>query len=346
MAQDDSFFRYRRQMRFGPLGEAGQKSLAGAHALVCGCGALGSVAAEQLVRAGVGRVRIVDRDFLELDNLHRQVLFTEEDVRARLPKAIAAAGHLERINSSVKIEPIVADVAADNMEEIGDQVDCIVDGTDNFEIRYLINDYSLAHDTPWVFAGCVGAEGQVMAILPGKTPCLSCILPEPPPADLQPTCETAGVLGPAVGVIAALEAVEALKILSGNEGVVNRRLTVVDLWENAYRSVGVDLKPESDPCRACGQRDFAWLEGRRGSSAVVLCGRNAVQLRTTGQIEGSLESLAEKLAGAGKVTSNQFLVRFEVDDYVLTVFAGGRTIVTGTDDPAEARALHSRYVGG
>lgn len=331
-------------MRFEPLGEQGQQRLLTARVLICGCGALGSAAAELLVRAGVGHVRIVDRDFLELDNLHRQTLFDEEDVARRLPKAVAAGNHLRKINSSVVVEPVVADVRAENMADMARDVELIVDGSDNFEIRYLVNDWAVANEVPWVFGGVVGAEGQMLAILPGETPCLGCVLPEPPPAELQPTCETAGVLGPAVTVVAALEASEALKILSGRRDAVSRRMAVVDLWSGMLRTIGVS-RPE-DGCQTCGQRDFAWLEGRRGSSAVSLCGRNAVQLRDSGNLGMSLAALAAKLEPLGEVVSNDYLVRLEVDDYTLTVFAGGRTIVTGTDDPGEARALHARFIGG
>lgn len=346
MASPDPLLRYRRQMRFAPLGDEGQQRLLASRVLVCGCGALGSVAAELLVRAGVGEVRIVDRDFLELDNLHRQVLFNEDDVAERLPKAVAAARHLRKINSTVVVEPVVADVTAANIDDVASDVGCIVDGTDNFEIRYLLNDYAIARNIPWVFGGCVGAEGQTMAILPGETPCLACILPEPPPAELQPTCETAGVIGPAVNVIAALQAAEALKLLSGNRGAVKRELTVMDLWHNQLRQIGVDRAQQEDACRACQDRDFAWLDGRRGSSASVLCGRNAVQLRDANAGAVPLAELAEKLALVGDVFSNPFLVRVDVDDFTLTIFEGGRTIVFGTDDPAEARSIFAKYVGG
>ncbi|QDS98082.1 ThiF family adenylyltransferase [Adhaeretor mobilis] len=338
--------RYRRQVNFSPLGEAGQQRLAESTVLVCGCGALGSVAAELLVRAGVGRVRIVDRDFLELDNLHRQVLYTEADVDANLPKAIAAAQHLRQINSSVSIEPYVADVTTENIATLADGCDAIVDGTDNFETRYLLNDYAVSTGTPWVFGGCVGAEGQTMAILPGETACLSCLLPEPPPAELQPTCDTAGVLNPIVHTIAAWEAMEALKILSGNVAAVSCRLAVVDLWNNQIRSVGIARREESPKCQTCIERDFPWLEGRRGSATVSLCGRNAVQISASSSQAPSLPALAEKLASIGKVTANDFLLRLEIDEYRITLFADGRAIIAGTDDPAVARTIFNKYFGG
>lgn len=347
MTTDDAQLdRYRRQVRFAPLGESGQRRLMGARVLVCGCGALGSVSADLLVRAGVGFVRIVDRDFLEPDNLHRQVLFDEADVAAGLPKAVAAARRLAQINSAVTIEPVVADVSASNIRALADDVDLIVDGTDNFEIRYLLNDYAVAKSKPWVFGGCVGAEGQVLAILPGETPCLGCVMPEPPPAESQPTCETAGVIGPIVAVIAAMQSAEALKILSGNRDAVNRRLVLFDLWGNDVRSIGVSSLRGERGCRTCGDRDFPWLDGRRGGASVVLCGRNSVQLSPAEGSRVSLPALAAKLGEVGRVTVNDFLLRLEVEPYRLTVFADGRTIVGGTSDPAEARVLHARYVGG
>jgi adenylyltransferase/sulfurtransferase len=333
-------------MRFAPLGEEGQRKLLGARALVVGCGALGSVSADLLVRAGVGFVRVVDRDFLEADNLHRQVLFDEHDVAEVLPKAVAAARRLSQINSAVQVEPVVADISAANIGSLADDVELIVDGTDNFETRYLINDYAVAHHKPWVFGGCVGAEGQMLAILPGETPCLSCILPEPPPAEAQPTCETAGVIGPIVSVIAALQAGEALKILSGHREAVNRRMTIVDLWSNQIRTVGVSRLHGELNCKTCGERDFPWLDGRRGASAVSLCGPNAVQLAPSISERISLEDLAAKLRDVGAVSLNKFLLRFEAEKYCVTVFADGRTIVGGTDDPAEARVVHAKYIGG
>jgi molybdopterin-synthase adenylyltransferase len=333
-------------MRFAPLGEDGQRALLNARVLVCGCGALGSVAADLLVRAGVGFVRVVDRDFLEADNLHRQVLFDERDVADELPKAVAGARRLAQINSEVEIEPVVADVSAANIASLADDVQLIVDGTDNFETRYLLNDYAVARSKPWVFGGCVGAEGQVLAILPGETPCLSCLVPEPPPAEAQPTCETAGVIGPIVSVIASLQSAEALKILSGKLEAVNRRLVTVDLWGNQVRSIGVARQEEPTGCRTCVERDFPWLEGRRGAAAVSLCGRNAVQLAPSSRDGVSLPDLRKKLEPLGAVSSNEFLLRFEAGNYRITVFADGRTIIGGTDDPAVARVVHARYIGG
>jgi molybdopterin/thiamine biosynthesis adenylyltransferase len=345
MADDDpQLDRYRRQIRFAPLGEAGQRQLATGRVLVCGCGALGCVAAGVLLRSGVGFVRLVDRDFVDLDNLHRQVLFDESDAAAQLPKAVAAARRLARVNSDVEIEPVVADVHAENIRQLADDVDLIIDGTDNFETRYLINDLAVATQKPWLFAGCVGAEGQTLAIVPGQSPCLSCIMPEPPPAAAQPTCETAGVLSPIVNVIASLQAMEALKLLSGNRDQLNPAMTLVDLWNNQLRTINVAASRSAD-CPTCGQRVFAWLEGGRGAAITRLCGRNSVQISPVSAEPLDLAALEKKLSEVGRVTANGFLVRLEVDQYQITVFADGRTLVGGTDDVAEARTVQAKYIG-
>ena len=337
--------RYARQSRFAPVGEEGQRRLHSSRALVCGCGALGSVIANTLVRAGVGAVRIVDRDFLELNNLQRQVLFDEDDLRADLPKAVAAANKLRRINSAVEIEPLVTDVDHRNIEALCAGVDCIVDGTDNFETRFLLNDASLKFGIPWVYGGCLGAEGQTMTILPGETPCFRCVMAEPPDAGATPTCDTAGILAPIIGVIASIESIEAIKILSGNRAAVQRNLLVLDLWENQVRQVKLDAVREGANCPACRQEEFPWLEGKRGSHTAVLCGRNAVQLTPAASQRLSLSALAQKLADVGRVSQNAFLLRLAVDEYVLTIFPDGRTIIGGTDDIATARTVYARYIG-
>lgn len=337
--------RYVRQMRYPPLGEDGQEKLAQSRALICGCGALGSVLANTLGRAGVGHLRIVDRDFLELNNLQRQVLFDEEDVGAGIPKAIAAANKLAKINSQINIEPIVADVDHTNIEKLLDNVDMIVDGTDNFETRFLLNDASLKFGVPWVYGGCIGAEGQTMTIVPGDTPCLRCLMQESPPPGTTPTCDTAGILSPIINVIASMEACEAIKILSGNADAVNRTLTVVELWDNRIRQVKLDSLKEAVDCPTCNGREFPWLAGERGSHTAILCGRNAVQLSFPDRQSLSLDSLAGKLQGVGDVTQNRFLLRLAVDDYLITVFPDGRAIISGTEDIAEAKTVYAKYVG-
>ncbi len=342
---DTNLDRYVRQMRYPPLGEAGQRKLASSRALICGCGALGSVLANTLARAGVGFLRIVDRDFLETNNLQRQVLYDEQDVAAGLPKAITAAAKLRRINSAIEIEPVVADVQHTNIEHLVADVDMIVDGTDNFETRFLLNDIAVKHDLPWVYGGCIGTEGQTMTILPNDTPCLTCLMQEAPPPGTTPTCDTAGILGPIVSVIASLQAAEAIKILSGNRTAINRQLTVVDLWDNRIRQISLAKLRDQVDCRTCRHHEFPWLAGRRGSHSAVLCGRNAVQLTRPESEDVSLEALAGALDGVGHVERNQYLLRLSVDDYVITVFADGRAIVGGTDDLATARTVYAKYVG-
>lgn len=342
---DPKLARYARQVRYPRLREDGQQRLLASRALVCGCGALGSVIANTLARAGVGRLRIVDRDFLELNNLQRQVLSDEADVAAGLPKAIAAANKLRLINSEIEIEPIVADVGHTNIATLCDGVDMIVDGTDNFETRFLINDAAVKLNIPWVYGGCLGSEGQTMTILPGNTACLRCLMPEPPPAGATPTCDTAGILAPIINVIASIEAMEAIKVLSGHREAVQRTLTVVELWDNRMRQMKLDTLRESVDCPACKRGEFPWLAGQRGSHTAVLCGRNAVQLSRPDGERLDLNDLERKLAGVGKVSRNPFLLRASIDDYLLTVFPDGRAIISGTDDITTARTVYAKYVG-
>jgi adenylyltransferase/sulfurtransferase len=337
--------RYDRQMRFAPLGEVGQRRLNKGRALVCGCGALGSVIAETLVRSGVGFTRIIDRDFLELNNLQRQVLYDEKDVADGLPKAVAAASKLRQINSEVIVEPVVADLTHNNIAALADDVDVIVDGTDNFATRFLINDFAVKHGKPWIYGGCIGAEGQSMTILPGETACLACLMADLPPPGTTPTCDTAGILAPIVNVIASIEAAEALKILSGNRAATSRRLTIIDLWDCQLRRVDLSQLRASGDCAVCKRREFHWLAGERGDASAVLCGRNAVQLSPPAGATLSLEELGRRLAGVGEIKRNAFLLRLSVDGYVLSVFPDGRTIVAGTNDIATARTVHARYIG-
>ncbi len=340
----DNLKRYIRQIRYAPLGLPGQERLGAGRALVCGCGALGSMLAGTLVRAGVGLVRIVDRDFVETNNLQRQMLFDELDVAAQLPKAVAAAEKLRKVNSQVQIEPIVADLNYANIDKLADGVDVIVDGTDNFETRFLVNDFAVARALPWVYGGCLGAEGQTMTILPGDTPCLRCLIPECPAPGTLPTCDTAGILAPIVGVIASIQAVEAIKILSGHREAISRHLTVVELWDSCLRQINVASLREQVDCPACKRREFPWLGGKEGSRTAVLCGRNAVQLTQPGGGH-SLEQLARQLEGLGQLTRNPFLLRLKVESYELTVFPDGRAIVAGTSDVATARTVYAKYIG-
>ena len=350
----DSLDRYARQMRYAPLGEEGQRRLSASRALICGCGALGSVIANTLARAGVGKLRIVDRDFLELNNLQRQVLFDEADVVATLPKAIAAAEKLLKINSSVEIEPIVADVDPGNILELAVGCDIILDGTDNFETRFLINEAAVKLQIPWIYGGCIGAEGQTLTVLPGVPPCFRCVMNEPPPPGTSPTCDTAGILAPIVNVIASFQACEAIKILSGNAAAVSRTLTIVDMWDNQLRQLNLDRLRTAGGCPTCRSgpntaERFPWLMGERGSRSAVLCGRNSVQLSLTtangNHQTMNFNALADKLSAVGQVTRNPYLLRCAIGRYMITLFPDGRAIIGGTADIAEARSIYSKYVG-
>ena len=340
--------RYARQIRFTPLGEEGQRRLLRSRVLLVGCGALGTVLAETLTRAGVGHLRIVDRDFVEITNLQRQVLFDEDDVAAQTPKAIAAVEKLKRINRDVTLEPIVADVDCHNIRELARDVDLILDGTDNFETRFLVNDLSLELNIPWVYGGCIGSHGQLMAILPGQTACLRCVIESPPDPGASETCETAGILGPTVNVIASWQALLAMKILAGHLDTVPRVLTVIDLWDHTFRSLDVSELRSKGDCPACHRGERLWLSGERGSRSTVLCGRNAVQVAPSASGNLSLEELTQKWQGNGTITHNPYLAKLVLNggEFELTVFRDGRAIVRGTQEIAVARAMYSRYVGG
>lgn len=341
--------RYHKQMLFAGIGREGQQRLSDSHVLLVGCGALGCVLADTLVRAGVGRVRIVDRDFVELSNLQRQILFDEQDVADQLPKVIAAERRLRRVNSEINIEPVIADVDWTNIGEFVDGMSLILDGTDNFEIRYLINDVSLQTGIPWIFTGCTGSVGQVMPVFPNDSACLRCLMPEPPPPGSTETCDTAGVLGPAVNIVASFQAALALKILTGHE--VDRKLTIVDVWTGSFRQIDVSKLRESSQCPACFKAERLWLDGTLKSSSTVLCGRNAVQVTPPEKLKLSLPDVANRLKASGDVVSNPFLVRVIVSESYgehpveLTIFPDGRAIIRGTEDPAFARTLYSRYIG-
>src|SRR5262245_49699416 len=278
MTTDTSLERYSRQIRFPGVGEDGQHRLLNSRVTLCGCGALGTVLANALVRAGVGHLRLIDRDFIETSNLQRQVLFDEHDVADNLPKAEAGARKLAAINSSVHVEPVVTDIDRTNIMELVQDADLILDGTDNFEIRYLINDAAVKLGKPWVYGGCIGSHGQTMTILPGETPCLRCVFEAAPAPGEAGTCETAGVLGPTVNIIASFQTSEALKILSGHREQVSRELLCFDLWDNVIRRVKVARLKGKVDCPCCGRGEYEWLAGAQGAQTTTLCGRNAVQV--------------------------------------------------------------------
>ncbi len=342
---DGELERYSRQMRFYGVGEAGQRRLLESRVTLCGCWALGTVLANVLVRAGVGHLRVIDRDFIETSNLQRQVLFDERDVTDNLPKAEAAARKLRAINSAVTVEPVVTDIDRTNIIELCSDADLILDGTDNFEIRYLINDVAVKLNKPWVYGGCIGSHGQVMTILPGETPCLRCVFEAAPAPGEAGTCETAGVLGPIVNIVASFQATEAIKILTGNREAVNRELIYMDVWENVQRRIKVAPLLGKVDCPCCRRKRFEWLEGEHGSQTTSLCGRNAVQVshRTPGRL--NFEEMARHMGTMGKVSHNRFLLKFEVDGYEFTVFPDGRAIIKGTSDVERARTLYAKYVG-
>lgn len=342
---DSSLDRYSRQIRFYGVGEEGQQRLLNSHVTLCGCGALGTVLANALVRAGVGHLRLIDRDFIETSNLQRQVLFDEHDVAENLPKAEAAARKLGAINSSVHVEPVVTDIDRTNILELVQDADLILDGTDNFEIRYLINDAAVKLNKPWVYGGCIGGHGQVMTILPGETPCLRCVFEAAPSPGEAGTCETAGVLGPIVNIIASFQATEAIKILTGRRDKINRELTYFDVWENTIRRIKIAPLLGKVDCPCCGRRQFEWLEGAHGSQTTSLCGRNAVQVSQRSPAALNFEEMAGHLEKMGEVSYNRFLLKFAVDGFEFTVFPDGRAIIKGTSDVDKARTLYAKYVG-
>jgi adenylyltransferase/sulfurtransferase len=332
-------------MRFPGIGRAGQERLLASRVTLCGCGALGTVLANNLVRAGVGRLRLIDRDFIEPSNLQRQVLFDESDVAANLPKAEAAARKLRLINSGVEVEPVVTDIDRTNVEDLCADADLILDGTDNFEVRYLINDVAVKLGRPWVYGGCIGAHGMTMTILPGETPCLRCVFEAAPGPGEAATCETAGVLGPTVNIIASYQTTEALKILTGNRNKVNRQLLYLDVWENQERRSKIAGLLGKVKCPCCQERRFEWLEGAHGAQTTSLCGRNSVQVSHRSAARLDFGELARNLKPLGEVTHNRFLLKFRVDEFEFTVFPDGRAIIKGTSDTDKARTLYARYIG-
>jgi molybdopterin-synthase adenylyltransferase len=346
MSKDPSLERYSRQMRFAGIGETGQRKLLESRVTLCGCGALGTVLANALVRAGVGHVRIVDRDFIETHNLQRQILFDENDVAESLPKAEAAARKLRMVNSSVTVEPVVTDIDRTNIEELCKDADLILDGTDNFEVRYLINDVAVKLGKPWVYGGSIGSHGQTMTILPGQTPCLRCVFEAAPAPGEAGTCETAGVLGPIVSIVASFQAAEAFKILTGQLDRVNRDLIYVDVWENITRRIKVAPLLGKVDCPCCGRRRFEWLEGEQGSQTTSLCGRNAVQVAHRLPAKLNFEEMARHLREmGGEVSFNRFMLKFGAESYEFTVFPDGRAIIKGTSDLDKARTLYAKYIG-
>ncbi len=348
---DDAFARYpdlarySRQIRLPQLGLDGQRRLRHTSVALVGCGALGGTLASLLVRAGIGHLRLIDRDFVELDNLQRQMLFDEQDVSECLPKAEAAARKLRRVNSAVEVEPVVADLGPRNARALCADADLLLDGTDNLETRYLVNDVAVQGGVPWVYGACVGVEGRVLAVVPGQTPCLRCLWDEPPPPGSLPTCDTAGVLATAAGVVASFQATEALKLLAGRADALHGRLLTIDVWTGRVRAVRVQAAHEPGRCACCGQGRYEFLDGARASAATALCGRDAVQVLPPEGTAVDLRALSRRLPASARAKGNEFLLRFQADAYTVTLFADGRAIVQGTRDAAAARGIVAKYVG-
>lgn len=358
--------RYHRQMLLAGFGETGQRRLLESTAFVLGCGALGSMIADLLARAGVGRLVIVDRDYIELTNLQRQVLFDERDVADAIPKAEAARRRIARINSGVEVSAIVDDLNHGNIERYAEGADVIVDGLDNFEARYLANDFAVKHGVPYIYGGAVGTVGAAFAILPHTpagdtrweslaggsraTPCLRCLFDEPPAPGTTPTCDTVGVLASAVTMIASFEVAETLKVLTGNFDHVCPTMLNVDLWSNTIAELETSAAYEHADCACCKHHQFEYLDGSRGSGAAALCGRDAVQLthkQSASKLD--LEEIAARLRVHGEVKSSAFMLRADIVDngkpYRLSLFPDGRAIVHGTVEAAVARGIYAKYVG-
>jgi adenylyltransferase/sulfurtransferase len=334
--------KYSRQMLFAGIGLEGQKRLIASRATVVGCGAIGAAAANLLVRAGVGSVRIIDRDFVEPSNLQRQTLFDESDAREALPKAVAAVRKLLAINSSISVTGVVADLRPQNAAELLSGCDLLLDGTDNFETRFLINDFAVQSGLPWIYAAGVASYGLTMAIRPGLTPCLACLLETGNSShSLEETCDTVGVLGPIVNLIASWQVAEALKLLAGRTEALHGRLLSCDVWSGHTQSIRVARNPK---CRACSKHDFIYLQGE-AQPHITMCGRDSVQIHERGRAL-DLPALTLRLRSVVQdVRQNDFLIRFRVAPYEMTVFADGRAILKGTTDPAVARSLYARYLG-
>ena len=335
--------RYSRQILFPEIGKAGQEKLLNSRVLLVGCGALGASHAEMLARAGVGTLRIVDRDFVEFTNLQRQTLFKEADAAERLPKAVAAKARIAEINSGIDVEAIIADVNHSNIESLIEGCDLVIDGTDNFQVRYLLNDACVKNSKTWIYGAAVSSYGTTMTIIPGETPCLRCIFEEMPDAGSSPTCDTAGVIMPIIASISAIQVAEAIKILVGDLDSLHRSIVQIDVWQNDWRKIKL-AEPNPD-CKTCGHRNFEFLDAESQEFSAVLCGRNAVQIAPPKPAELDLRSLAVKLSHLPDVKQNDYLVRFTADGHEITVFHDARAMIKGTDDVSVARTLYSRFVG-
>ncbi|KUO52679.1 MAG: thiamine biosynthesis protein ThiF [Desulfitibacter sp. BRH_c19] len=333
--------RYSRQVRFSGIGEEGQKKISQARVAVIGMGALGTVIANNLVRSGVGYIRLVDRDFIEISNLQRQVLYDENDIKQGLPKAIAAAQHLKKVNSDVIIDSVVVDVNAGNISKLIKDVDLVMDGSDNFEVRFLINDASIKHSVPWIYGGALGSYGMTMNIIPGKTPCFRCLIDKMPTAGAHDTCSTAGVINMITGIVANYQSVEALKILI-NSLTIRQEVLFIDIWNNTIETFKINKNGE---CKACVDKEFEFLSRKFSSYASSLCGQNSIQIVPA--IEGKLDfkTFYDKLKKVGDVTFNKFFLSFKKGEIEFTLFSDGRAIIKNVTEEKAARAIYSEYIG-
>jgi adenylyltransferase/sulfurtransferase len=336
--------RYARQMIFPGIGEAGQLGLLQARVTIIGVGATGSVLANHLARAGVGFLRLIDRDYIELNNLQRQLLYDEEDIAALLPKAVAAARKLRRINSSITIEDIVGEVTPANIATFVSDADVVMDGTDNFATRYLINDACVKLGKPWVYCGVIAAYGMTMTIQPHRSPCLRCVMGEMPAPGTVPTCDVAGVVGPIVTLLGSIAATEAIKLIVGR-GVLNSGMIYADLWEGSFDRF--DLGSPRPDCPACGRAEYPFLSAEAGARTTSLCGRDAVQVSVIGARPLDLGAVGDRLqaSGVANIQRNPYLLRADIEGYEFTVFGDGRAIIKGTSDEARASTLYARYIG-
>lgn len=335
--------RYSRQILFAEIGAEGQKKLLASRVVIVGCGALGAMHAEMLARAGVGFLRIIDRDFVEFTNLQRQTLFSEKDAEERIPKAIAGKKRLAEINSEIEIEAVVADVNHSNIENLIKDCDLILDGTDNFQTRFLVNDACVKNKKTWIYGAAVSSYGVTMTIVPNETPCLRCIFEDAPSAGSSPTCDTAGVVQPIIAVVSAVQVTEAIKILIGKTEKLHRSLMRFDVWQNDWRKIeSIEINKD---CQTCGRRVFEFLDAEDTEFSAVLCGRDAVQISPPRSTDLNLQTLADKLKNVGAVKQNEYLLRLTVGEFELTVFRDARAIIRGTDDITTARSVYARFVG-
>ena len=344
MSDSNHLSRYSRQVFFAGIGEQGQAKLGASSVAVLGCGALGTVVVSSLARAGVGQLHIVDRDFIEENNLQRQILFDEEDIKQGLPKAEAARRKISKINSNIAVKASVTDINYGTIEGLLADTNLVIDATDNFETRFLANDICVKKALPWIYGACIGSSGMTMNIIPGETPCLRCVFEKAPPPDMSPSCDTAGVLNGIVNIIASIQATEAIKFLTGHLECLNRGLRAIDIWSFDTRTFQVGDGPSAE-CPTCAHHQYDYLNATWGSHSTSLCGRNSVQVTRKDKITVDFNNLEEKLGKLGPVTHNRFMLKFSVAPYDFTVFPDGRAIIQGTDDTTAAKNLYAKYIG-